>query len=313
MNKIYIAGTGNVSKNLLNLINNKSGRIKIIGIENSRGGIYSEEGITNSDLDSFLKNPLDFKKETNVERLNFNTYVDLRTASKDGNIEKDTYFKMFRENKSVVTANKSGLANFYPEIEKSSKENKIPFLYEATVAGGLPIFSLLRGSFNGFEVKEFTGLVNLTSNFILKNVRRGMPLDKAKEMAIKEGVAETNMDDDINGTDSARKAVILSNSVFHHHLRLKELKYGGANLDNIKEDTLLLVNIKKDREFSIKSELFSLKDHSPFMELSPMGMAAVFDFKERAPLYVSEDTDGPLETAGAVLNDILTSEYFVPT
>ena len=112
--------------------------------------------------------------------------------------------------------------------------------------------------------------------------------------------------DDLDGTDSARKAVIIANSLFHKPMRLKDLKYSGIDENNIKKNEMLLAKISMNKEFSVESRVFTLKSEDPFLRLAPMGMACSIGFKERNPVYISEDMDGPLETAGAVLSDILS-------
>ena len=302
MTRLYIAGTGNVSKALLQLLE-AIPEIEIYGLENSRGSIYGYGPLDKQMINLFLEQPSRHQKPERVEDLEFDIYVDLRTASKDGILEWRTYEHMFYSGKSVVTANKSGLANFFPEIMKDSISTKRKIFYEATVAGGLPIFSLLEGSFKPFHVKEFVGIVNLTSNFVLKKIRSGLKQEDAFNEAVKAGVAETDMSDDLNGTDSARKAVIIANSIFGYPLRLSNLKYTGIDLKNISGKTALMVRINDEGEIS--SGLMELEEGSAFLDLDPMSMAVQVSFKEREPIFVSEKRDGPIETAGAVLNDIL--------
>ena len=306
MRKLYLAGTGNVSRNLLRLIAKFNSDIQIIGIENSRGQLCSEEGLNMTEINKFMSAPEDFRKSESIRKLDFDVYVDMRTASRNGERERDDYIDLMKNGKHIVTANKSGLANFFPEIGRTSMENHKKLYFEATVAGGLPIFSLLRSSFPSFTVNSFTGVVNLTSNFVMKKVNGGMSLEEAKRKANEEGVAETDMTDDLDGTDSARKAVILANSLFNKPLRLKELSYSGINPDNIKMNEMLLAKLSMDGEFTVESRVFKLENEDPFLRLAPMGMACTIGFAERNPVYISEDMDGPLETAGAVFSDILS-------
>ena len=306
MRKIYLAGTGNVSKNLLKLIFSSRQEITITGIENSRGMMVSENGLDYDEINKFMSSPGDHKKTGSIENLDFGTYVDMRTASKTGKMERDGYLKLMKNGKNIVTANKSGIANYFPEIGKASAEYGKKLLFEATVAGGLPVFSLIRSSFPSFTVNSFSGVVNLTSNFIMKKARSGMSLEDAKRKALEEGVAETDMTDDLDGTDSARKAVILANALFRTPLRLRDMKYSGVDLNNIKEDEMLLARLSMEDTLRVESKVFRLESDDPFLKLDPKGMACSIGFKERNPVYISENMDGPLETAGAVFSDILS-------
>ncbi len=303
MTKLYIAGTGNVAKNLMRLMEAVPG-ISVYGMENSRGSIYGYGPLGSDMIQSFIQDPHSHGKHgMKVEDLEFDIYVDLRTASKDGVMERRTYEHMFSAGKSVVTANKSGLANFFPEIAEASHASRRKILYEATVAGGVPIFSLLQGAFLPFTVKEFRGVVNLTSNFVLKSIRMGLDPQEAKNQAIREGVAETDMTDDLDGTDSARKTVIVANALFGYPVRLKDLKYGGIDIENVTANSMVISYVNDQGK--IESGLRTLGSDDPLLHLDPMGMAAEIKFKERAPIFISANRDGPLETAGAVLNDIL--------
>ena len=117
MRKLYLAGTGNVSKNLLSLISNLNSDIKIMGIENSRGQLFSEESLSMADINNFMKSPGDYRKSLNISKMDFDIYVDMRTASKNGERERDDYITLMKNGKHIVTANKSGLANFFPEFK----------------------------------------------------------------------------------------------------------------------------------------------------------------------------------------------------
>ena len=65
MRKLYLAGTGNVSKNLLSLISNLNSDIKIMGIENSRGQLFTEESLSMADVNKFMRSPEEYRKSRN--------------------------------------------------------------------------------------------------------------------------------------------------------------------------------------------------------------------------------------------------------
>ncbi len=252
-----------------------------------------------------MKNPSEYPQKENPEDLDYDVYVDMRSASRDGSFERDTYLKMFESGKNLITANKSGLANHWKKIDISRIENNKRMLYEATVAGGLPLFSVLRNSLNGFQCSYFQGIVNLTANFVMRMMRDGHSFEDACSMAVREGIGETDMSDDLLGIDSARKAVILSNAIFGKSLSLSDIKFGGM-IKNSEKNQMLLVTIGMNEEFYVNSEVVSLEKGHPFLKLGPMAMGYRAGFKDRSMLTVSEDYDGPVETAGAVLSDILS-------
>ena len=69
--------------------------------------------------------------------------------------------------KPVVTANKELLANHGAELFAAASAAGVDLLFEAAVAGGIPIMRPLRESLVGEDVRRLTGIVNGTTNFIL--------------------------------------------------------------------------------------------------------------------------------------------------
>ena len=69
--------------------------------------------------------------------------------------------------KNVVTANKDLVASEGKKILATAKRNGKDFLYEASVAGGIPIIRPLRTCLCADVIDEITGILNGTTNYIL--------------------------------------------------------------------------------------------------------------------------------------------------
>ena len=69
--------------------------------------------------------------------------------------------------KPVVTANKELLANVGAELYAAADAAGRDLLFEAAVAGGIPIMRALRESLHGEPVRRVLGIINGTTNFIL--------------------------------------------------------------------------------------------------------------------------------------------------
>ena len=69
--------------------------------------------------------------------------------------------------KAVVTANKELLANIGTELFAEADEAGVDLLFEAAVAGGVPIVRPLRESLVGEDITRVMGIVNGTTNYIL--------------------------------------------------------------------------------------------------------------------------------------------------
>jgi len=69
--------------------------------------------------------------------------------------------------KPVVTANKELLANVGKELFEAAESAGVDMLFEASVAGGIPLIRPLRESLAGEKIRRVMGIVNGTTNFIL--------------------------------------------------------------------------------------------------------------------------------------------------
>src|SRR5205814_8385287 len=69
--------------------------------------------------------------------------------------------------KPVVTANKELLANVGAELFEAAATSGVDLLYEASVAGGIPLIRPLRESLAGERIRRVMGIVNGTTNYIL--------------------------------------------------------------------------------------------------------------------------------------------------
>src|SRR5213076_1333226 len=69
--------------------------------------------------------------------------------------------------KPVVTGNKELLANVGAEVFEAAEKAGVDLLFEASVAGGIPLIRPLRESLAGERVQRILGIVNGTTNFIL--------------------------------------------------------------------------------------------------------------------------------------------------
>src|SRR5262249_11143357 len=69
--------------------------------------------------------------------------------------------------KPVITANKELLANFGEELFEAAETAGVDLLFEASVAGGIPLMRPLRESLAGERIKRVMGIVNGTTNYVL--------------------------------------------------------------------------------------------------------------------------------------------------
>ncbi|MEY3745320.1 MAG: hypothetical protein RL573_1339 [Actinomycetota bacterium] len=117
--------------------------------------------------------------------------------------------------KPVVTGNKELLANVGHELWALSDSSGADLLFEAAVAGGIPLIRALRESLRGEPVTRVMGIVNGTTNFILtKMAEEGADYTVALSEAQRLGFAERDPTADVEGFDAGAKAAIIASIAF---------------------------------------------------------------------------------------------------
>jgi len=113
--------------------------------------------------------------------------------------------------KPVVTANKALLAEHGAEIFRAAEARQTPLYFEASVGGGIPIIKALREGLVANSIRSIYGILNGTCNYILTRMEQEQaPFDVALRAAQAAGYAEAEPGLDIDGHDTAHKAVILA-------------------------------------------------------------------------------------------------------
>jgi len=117
--------------------------------------------------------------------------------------------------KPVITANKELLANVGHDLWAQSDAAGVDLLFEAAVAGGIPLIRALRESLRGEPVTRVMGIVNGTTNFILtKMTDEGADYSSALSEAQRLGFAERDPTADVEGFDAGAKAAIIASIAF---------------------------------------------------------------------------------------------------
>ncbi len=120
-----------------------------------------------------------------------------------------------KRGKPVISANKALLADHGAEIYRVARENNTGIYYEAAVGGGIPVLRSQRAGLIGNRIETIFGILNGTCNYILTRMEReGLPFDEILADAQKLGYAETPPDLDIDGIDTAHKAVVLASMAY---------------------------------------------------------------------------------------------------
>jgi homoserine dehydrogenase len=136
-----------------------------------------------------------------------------------------------KRGKIVVTANKALLAEHGHEIFAAAEEHDVPVLFEAAVAGGIPIIKAVQEGFIGNHIESAYGIINGTCNYILTRMseEEGLDYSQALDEAGKLGYAEADPTLDINGWDAAHKAIILASLAYGFWVEPREIHVEGVD------------------------------------------------------------------------------------
>lgn len=132
--------------------------------------------------------------------------------------------------KHIVTANKALLAEHGNELFKAADAHNVQIVYEAAVAGGIPIIKVMREGLAANEIQWLAGIINGTGNYILTEMRekgRAFPDVLAEAQAL--GYAELDPTFDVEGIDAAHKLTLLASIAFGIPLQFDKVYTEGIS------------------------------------------------------------------------------------
>ena len=228
-----------------------------------------------------------------------------------------TYIKAALEKgKHVVTANKDLMAMHGHELLELAGEHHCDLLFEAAVAGGIPIIRPLKQCLAGNNITEIMGIINGTTNFILTKMKEdGMDFGEALQLATDLGYAEADPTADIEGYDAGRKLAIMASIAFHTSVTFDDVFTEGITKITAKDMryakemgcSIKLLGIAKNTETGIEVKVHPtmIPENHPLAAVND-SFNAVFvhgDAVDDAMFYGRGA--GALPTGSAVVGDIM--------
>ena len=126
--------------------------------------------------------------------------------------------------KHVVTANKDLLADYGRELLDTAQEHGCDLMFEAAVAGGIPIIRPLKQCLAANYITEVMGIVNGTTNYILTRMTQDrMEFSEALALATELGYAESDPTADVEGYDAGRKVAIMASIAFNSRVTFADV------------------------------------------------------------------------------------------
>ena len=132
--------------------------------------------------------------------------------------------------KHIITANKALIGNHGNELMKLANKKQVRFLFEASVAGGIPIIKALGQGLSANNIESVVGIINGTGNFILTDMKeKGRDFDDVLKEAQALGYAEEDPTFDIEGIDAAHKLSILAAIAFGTEIQFSKVYTQGIS------------------------------------------------------------------------------------
>ena len=226
--RLSLIGFGNVARALVRLLERKRDLLKeqyeitysITGIATGRhgfainpGGLNAQQAIelvesgkSISPLSTFqVEDSISVIKKSSADVMFENSPVNTQT----GQPALDHIRLALNLGQHAITANKGPVVHGYRELTELAKSKGKRFLFESTVLGGAPVFSVFRETFPLAELSSFRGILNATTNIILSRMENGQSYEDAVKYCQSVGVAETDPTNDVDGWDAAIKVAAL--------------------------------------------------------------------------------------------------------
>ena len=198
--------------------------------------------------------------------------------------------------KNVVTANKDLIAVHGKEILETARAAQKDFLFEAAVAGAIPIIRPMKQCLAVNDISEVVGIVNGTTNYILtKMTEEGMDFSDALEKAQELGFAEADPTSDVEGLDAGRKVAIMASIAFH-----SRVVFPNVFTEGITKITPADMEYAKELGMTIKLLATSRRIGDSFY-----AMVAPFLVGQSSPLYSVNDVFNAVFVHGNVLGDAM--------
>ena len=243
----------------------------------------------------------------------------------------DLIEKAIKNGKHIVTANKELLAKRGVEIFDIAEAYNRVILYEAAVAGGIPIIMPLKTILAGNKISKIEAILNGTTNYILTKMDvQGASYDDVLKEAQELGYAETDPTGDVEGFDAAYKITTLATLAFKKRINLENVYREGITKVRAED-----MNAANDLGYKIKLIASAKMDENGYadvrvhpMLISNQSTLAHINYVTNAVsltghpvghITLSGPGAGEFPTASSVVGDILsiaaelgTTDYLLP-
>lgn len=215
--KIGIIGLGTVGSGVFKTLQNfKNIEIVKIAVRNKN----KKRNIENLDESIITDNPYEVVNDPDIQIVAElvggiePAYNLIKTAIKNG--------------KHIVTANKELLAKHGEELFNFAEEHNKVVLYEAAIAGGIPLIMPIKTILAGNKINKIKAILNGTTNYILTKMDvQGASYAEVLKESQELGYAEADPTGDVEGFDAAYKITTLATIAFGKRIKIDKVYREG--------------------------------------------------------------------------------------
>ncbi len=239
--------------------------------------------------------------------------------------------KAIENGKHIVTANKELLAKHGEELFNFAEEHNKVVLYEAAIAGGIPLIMPIKTILAGNKIHKVEAILNGTTNYILTkmDVQGASYADVLKE-AQDLGYAETDPTGDVEGFDAAYKITTLATLAFKKRIKLENVYREGitkiraqdmkaANDLGYKIKLIASAKIDENNNADVRVHPMLVSKKSTLAHIDYVTNAVSLSGHPVGDVTLSGPGAGEFPTASSVVGDILAivselgkTDYILP-
>lgn len=236
-----------------------------------------------------------------------------------------------KNGKHIVTANKELLAKRGEELFTTAEKYNRVILYEAAIAGGIPIIMPIKTILAGNKINRIEAIVNGTTNYILTkmDVQGAQYSDVLKE-AQELGYAEADPTGDVEGFDAAYKIATLASITFQKRIKIENVYREGitqiraedmkaANDLGYKIKLIASAHLDDNGSADVRVHPMLVSNKSTLAHIDYVTNAVSLSGHPVGSITLSGPGAGEFPTASSVVGDILAiaaelgkTEYILP-
>ena len=243
----------------------------------------------------------------------------------------DLIVTAIKNGKHIVTANKELLAKRGQELFKISEQYNKVILYEAAIAGGIPIIMPVKTILAGNKINHIEAIVNGTTNYILTKMDvQGASYEDVLKEAQQLGYAEADPTGDVEGFDAAYKIATLASITFQKRIDINKVYREGitkirandmeaANDLGYKIKLIASANMYDNGDIDVRVHPMLVSKKSTLAHIDYVTNAVMLKGHPVGSITLSGPGAGEFPTASSVVGDILAvaaelgkSEYILP-